>query len=405
MKQTTSCPGCGPTPAIHRVEYYAALLDTIMTKIFPTADRVMATVNTILRPVHLEKLTPLFLKSLATIGLGQILTAPVEDDSWRTKCLWEAAEKKGITMWEFRFFKRYKDLFVASLPGKTIVFDGLPRPEGRMYGSLNWMDNKGIMNRKFSAAGIPVARGQACFTKKCALETFKKIDGSAIAKPHIGSRSRHTTIHLVNEKELLVAFTLAKQLSPWAIVEEELNGMVFRATVIGGKTIAVMRREPPHVIGDGHSTVTKLMEKENQNPMRQGPIFHHLPQDEETERELERQSLNLESVPDKRRLVTLSQKVGRGSGASTSDVTHLVHPANNKLFEKVAEVLDDPLVGIDFIIADITKPWFEQKKCGVIECNSLPFIDLHHYPLYGKPRDVAGALWDFILKTEEKLTV
>jgi len=27
---------------------------------------------------------------------------------------------------------------------------------------------------------------------------------------------------------------------------------------------------------------------------------------------------------------------------------------------------------------DITKSWREEQHCGIIECNSLPFIDLHH---------------------------
>ena len=79
-------------------------------------------------------------------------------------------------------------------------------------------------------------------------------------------------------------------------------------------------------------------------------------------------------------------------------MTDSVHPDNMALFEKIGRVLDDPLVGIDFIIEDMSRSWKTQKNCGVIECNSMPFIDLHHYPLYGKPRDAAGALWDLIYK-------
>jgi cyanophycin synthetase len=53
------------------------------------------------------------------------------------------------------------------------------------------------------------------------------------------------------------------------------------------------------------------------------------------------------------------------------------------------------LVGIDFIIEDISKSWKEQARCGVIECNSRPFFDNHHLPFNGKPRNVAGAIWDY----------
>jgi len=79
-----------------------------------------------------------------------------------------------------------------------------------------------------------------------------------------------------------------------------------------------------------------------------------------------------------------------------SDVTDDIHPDNRKLLEDAAAELNDPVVGIDFIIGDIKVSWKEQDRSGIIECNSLPFIDLHHYPLSGKPRNVAGAVWDII---------
>jgi cyanophycin synthetase len=93
-------------------------------------------------------------------------------------------------------------------------------------------------------------------------------------------------------------------------------------------------------------------------------------------------------------MVTLHEKVSRAYGASTTEMAD-VHPENEKLFVKIAAVLDDPLVGVDFMIEDMAKPWYEQK-CGVIECNSLPFIDLHHFPLKGSARNAAGAVWEMI---------
>ena len=138
------------------------------------------------------------------------------------------------------------------------------------------------------------------------------------------------------------------------------------------------------------------MEKENQNPKRHDGIFHEIAQDLDAEVELTRQRLSWDAVPTKGRFVALNQKVGRGQGGSNTEMLPKVHPENVKLFEKLAKVLGDPLVGVDFIMQDVEKPWTEQKLCGAIECNSLPFLDLHHMPLYGDALDPSSALWDIV---------
>jgi cyanophycin synthetase len=100
-----------------------------------------------------------------------------------------------------------------------------------------------------------------------------------------------------------------------------------------------------------------------------------------------------DTVPGKGERIVVNRKVSRSVGAAVRDVTDATHPETAELLERIGRMLDASVVGIDFIIGDIERSWKEQKKCGVIECNSLPFIDLHHYPLEGKPRDVGGMIW------------
>src|SRR5260370_30208527 len=57
------------------------------------------------------------------------------------------------------------------------------------------------------------------------------------------SGSRHTLLHIDSEEKLIEAFKIAKQICPAAVIEEELVGPVYRATVVNGKLAATLRRD------------------------------------------------------------------------------------------------------------------------------------------------------------------
>ena len=390
-----SCKECEPAQVNHfviRASSYMGLFIKPLLKPLDYFTRVILPPRSF---SWFNLVAPKVLRTLAFFHIGKIETEVQKDDSDRTRCFWEEAKRRGISMVMYRCGP-IKDLFIARYKGRTICFDGLPRPVGPEAKSLYWMDNKPLMRERFKEHGIPVARGAAAFRARRATQIFHSLQKPVIVKPYSGSRSRHTTVHLNTEEEFLRAFRSAKVLSPLALIEEELEGFVHRGTLIGGRLIAVMRREPPYVIGDGIRTVRELVAEENRLEGRHGNTFHPIVLEQEAQRELARQKLHLENVPRYGRLVTLNQKVSRGIGASTTDLTDEMHQENRALLEKIGALLKDPLVGVDFIMQDVRVPWREQSHVGVIECNSLPFIDLHHYPLHGKPRNVAGALWDLI---------
>jgi len=412
----SKCPHCGPTPVNHTLEKTAVTVDWLVNNGLTPLDRLWCFFNPLILKLRPERLILPLYQTLSAIGLGRLQTAPEDDDTDRTKVIWAAAASRGIQMFEYRPLKHPSTNFVARVKNDAraenlvFAFDGLPKPHGRpLSQSASWMDDKAVMRKKFSATGFPIASGGECRRPDEAVKIFNDIKnsspenaGSVIAKPSLGSRSRHTTIHINDEKTLREAFAIAQMLSPFVIIEEELSGCVHRATVIGGKLFAVLRREPPHVIGDDLQTLRELATAENARPERHQGVFHKIEFGEETEQELARQNLSWNDVPSAGRMVELGQKIGRSSGGSNTDLTDIVHPDNLELFEKIAAFLDYPFVGIDFIIEDASRSWRAQKKCGVIECNSLPFIDLHHFPMVGQPRDAAGAVWNFVFGDSSK---
>ncbi len=383
------CRDCGSAPINHTLTYLTVLIESIsdpwtrwMSRLFPMRG--------------FESTGPKLLELLAKLHIGYFTYSSNSSDSGRTQVLWEEANARGISLKEFHLFPGSGEIFISSFHGETNYFEVLPRPKLANLDALAWMDNKMALKTKLKIAGLPVARGEVAYVTNRAIKIFNWLRKPVIVKPNEGSRSRHTSIHIDTEKQLIRAFRKAKQLSPLVVIEEELKGMVYRATVVNKKLVATLRREPAMVIGNGKSTVYELVKLENRKPVRNGHIFYPLLMDKHAEAELARQGKTWRSKPKKGEIILLGQKTSRGAGGGITDVTKLVHKDNVALFEQVANILDDDLIGIDFIIQDISKSWKTQARCGVLECNSAPFIDLHHYPLIGKPQNVAGKIWDMI---------
>lgn len=390
------CPDCGPAPVNHAREKISVTLDWTTTTLLRPFETLARRAIGIIAPLRLERCIPYAFRTAAALGLGAVADYPGTNSSSRTRCLWESAIARGIACTEFRLRGKEEGLSTARFKNDFVVFDGLPRPRGAESASLTWMDNKGLMKKKFRAAGIPVPRGATCLTESGARKTFRSLNKPVVTKPVIGSRSRHTNTRIATEEALIRGFKVAKQISPGVVVEEELEGSVFRATVIGGKLVGVVRRDPPRVAGDGRHSVRELVSIENEHPLRRGPLFHEIPADARSRDTLIRQGFSWDDVPPAGAVIYFSEKTSRGIGGTTTELTDETHPENARLFERIAKVLDDPLVGIDFITNDIRAPWTAEPRAGVIECNSLPFIDLHHYPFAGTPRDAAGALWEIV---------
>lgn len=392
-----SCPDCGAAPTNHAVAWLSVYLREYMAPfervVFPK-----------LSAQFMERAYSAIMRTFQFLRLGKTTYAPTDKDTWRARVLWDEAIRRGIAMEEFHFLGVGQDLFFATFDGTTRCFDGLPRPYGGSSDALEWMDNKAEMRKRFAAADIPIARGGVARTPKEASVLFDSLEKPVIVKPKIGSRSRHTTTGLNDVDTFQKACACAWQISPWVLIEEELTGPVFRATIVGGNLVAIMRRDPAAVIGDGVHTVSELAAIENARPERHGPLFHAVPTSgADADAFLKHQQLTWDSVPEKNVIVHLGMKTSRGVGGSTTDVTSIAHPDNRELLMSVGTLLGDSLVGIDFIMADITRSWKEQGKAGIIECNSMPFIDLHHYPLNGEPINVAGALWDIVFPNSKPL--
>lgn len=396
LSKPAPCEECGSNPVFHRSRYVTAVVGSITKQLFPSVESFKKITLKLHRFENRVSLPIFYL--CVRLGFAKKHTEIDDETQLLAQMLWREAEKRGITIWEFRLFGLPRNIFVAEYPnGRAITYEGIPIPEHGAH-QVPWLDDKALLKKNFRKYNLPIARGGSVYTRAGALKLFKNLSTPLIVKPHSGSGSRHTTLHIVDEKELLRAFDVATQVSPFAVIEEELVGSVYRATVVDGRLVATLRRDQPSVVGDGEKTIHELVLDANKHPLRSGPHFSKIKIDSLALKELDWQKHTLGDVLPKGKRVTFHQKVNWSVGGTTADVSDEVHPDNVALFERTAEILKAPIVGIDFIIKDISKSWKEQERCGIIECNSMPFFDNHHLPFEGKPRNVAGVIWEMVTR-------
>lgn len=385
------CPFCGQNQVPHFLYWYNESVNILLTPL-----RQKLFYNSFSRWLKLkgftEKMARAFFKIGKFFGIIKLRNDIAKCKVRRAQVLWEEASRRGIQMNELFLFGKPFDCYIAKKGNHEFLFSGLPRPARIANPVLDVMDDKRAFKNIMLKNGMPVPAGGSVTKFKQALEIFKKIRKPVIVKPRSGSRGRHSTTFVDNEQKLLSAFKIAKQLCHWVVVEEQLFGPVYRATVIDFKLRGVLRGDAPEVVGDGIATIEDLVKAKNQQPH---PGAKDIIIDGQMELFLGRQGFSPSSVIPKGQIISLSEKIGASYGGSSSEDIEICHPDNKELFISAAGVLNDPIVGFDFITPDIARS-YKNQLCGFIEANSLPFINLHHDPLHGPAQNVAAAVWAMV---------
>jgi D-alanine-D-alanine ligase-like ATP-grasp enzyme len=309
----------------------------------------------------------------------------------RARALFHEASKRGIVMTGYALGGKSLDYYRATFPeGREIHFFGLPRPFVRRYKGERWMDDKSVLKKRLGIANIPVPNGGSFSTFFSLRKAFLKMKKPVVLKPRRGSRGDHTTTYIYTENDLFHAYQIAKQVCHFVVLEEHLHGPVYRGTVIDGRVVGVLAGEPPRVIGDGVHTIAGLVEQKNRT---RDPLVAEVRLTLPFIQFLLRSSYTLATIIPRGTAIDLSQKIGVRHGGTSTECTQDVHPELVRVLEDAARIVDDPIIGFDFILQDVSKSPLTQRW-GIIEANSLPFIHLHDEPSIGTHNNVAKYIWD-----------
>ena len=403
MQQKVLCLHCDPYPNDDR---------HISEKI----ECLLLSITTLARPFeHLLKRFPrlylsinkaifgVFFKSLFAFKI--LREVDVQDSNEklynRSLVVVREARNRGIKIKSLIFFGKTTNHFSIEINGCKKFFEGLPHLVAERIHFVDF-DDKGKLKELLQIEGLPHPQGRVFRECSSASQYVKDcINFPVVVKPRSGSLSKHTTCDIKNEDQLREAVRIAKIISKEFMVEEFVEGDVHRITVVNGEVVASCLRELPNVIGDGKHTILELVDIKNQSPTRgdghqRNFTLHKIIISAKTNFLLASKNLNLNSILPSDKKVYLHDKVILACGADIHDTTDKIHPENKILFENVYKLCNAPLIGIDFITSDISKSHREQK-CAVIEVNSLPYIDMHHYPVTGESRNVAGRILDYYI--------
>ncbi len=382
-----SCSACGTSPVSHGFMYATSLIDLFFEN---TIGRAFGWIK-IPREGWLANYVVMGFVGLFRIFFLARFSNNIEKAmSGRSKLIWEEANRRGIKMQQIVMFGKYLEQYRAKINGRSVYFQSIPIPHNLPQSGYDWIDDKYKLAERLRKNGIPAPKAFVAWSFFGAQKKFDKLKKPIIVKPRTGSRGRHTTTNIKTLPELKVAWYLGTKIEPSLVLEEHLFGSVYRATVINNELVGFFRADPPQVTGDGNSSIKKLIEEKNKNHNER---IGEIKINDDLVSFISRLGYTLESILESEKTIDLSAKTGRLYGGHTKEMLPLVHPKMHELFEKAGKIVEAPIVGFDLIISDPTKNPDEQVW-GVIEANSLPFIDLHYFALEGTPINLAKNVWD-----------
>ena len=254
--------------------------------------------------------------------------------------------------------------------------------------------DKDLTKSLLSAIGVPVPEGRVCTTAEQAWEAAQSIGLPVAIKPRKGNQGKGVSTALDSREAIVTAHEIAVTYDGETIVERHLYGSDHRLLVIGDRLVAAARREPPSVTGDGQSTISQLVARENENPLRgdgHSTSLSKLRLDEIGLEHLAELGLSPESVPPRGQLISLRRNANLSTGGSATDVTDSVHPEVAARAVEAARMVGLDVAGIDIVATRIDQP-LEVTRGAIVEVNAAPGLRMHLEPSAGNGRAVGEAI-------------
>jgi cyanophycin synthetase len=258
--------------------------------------------------------------------------------------------------------------------------------------------DKGETNNLLGALGLPVPKQYLVRYEDDAVLSANKLGYPVVVKPLDGNHGRGISIDLKSDEAVKVAFGVAKEVSTSVLIEKFITGFDHRMCVVAGKLVAVAKRIPGHVIGDGKHTIKELVDIVNEDPRRgvgHEKVLTRLELDYQAKTLITNAGYKVDTVLKSGELLYLRDTANLSTGGTAIDVTDIVHPDNRDMAQRAVLAVGLDVGGVDFLSPDISQSYLDVGG-AVCEINAAPGFRMHVHPSEGTPRDVAGAVMDML---------
>lgn len=253
--------------------------------------------------------------------------------------------------------------------------------------------DKALSKELLRAQNIPVANGSKIYNIINLLKEGERIGYPVVLKPRYGSKGDGVALNIKTEKELLKAYDRLSKKFKDLIIEEYIEGEDFRVCVVDYNVVAVSKRLPPFIIGDGNHNIRYLIRSLNNDPLR--GLDHEKPLtkikiNEELLKCLEKGNRDLSYIPKVNEKIELRENANLSTGGVANDYTEKICEENKEICIRAAKTIGLDICGVDIKAEDIQKSLYDQG--AIMEVNAAPGIRMHEYPSKGSKVDVGGAI-------------
>lgn len=296
------------------------------------------------------------------IGHGQ------EDDlNPYSKIIINEARKRGIKV---DILDSENNFFKLTYGGSSIICRESLSELTSAIAMSRCMD-KEITKRLLSDAGLNTAEQKISGDLESDLKFMQK-HKTVVVKPSRGEQGEGITVGVSSREELENAIALSGKYDRKIIIEKMATGDDLRIIVINFEVVAAAIRKPPVIVGDGKLTIRELIEKLSRRRKQATGGESSIPVDREVERTISSRGYTIEDVlPDEQEL-TVRKTCNLHTGGTIHDVTDKLHPKLAEVAKLAANIINIPVVGLDFIVKDPTGPEYV-----IIEANERPGLANH----------------------------